>query len=151
MDTKCSAWDADETVTHTSELAAGWHYGLEVASRTTTTCLGSETSILACQSYQRSVSATATRGRKRNVLADEEVHDATCTLADHGQEGCHGMGGFLSRDCDLMMVAHGDDFVVAGFGHDLDGPETVINHELEMSRKGRLGEATRRGVGCHEH
>ena len=37
------------------------------------------------------------------------------------------------------MVVHGDDFVVAGCGEDLDGLSQKLNETLELMQKARLG------------
>ena len=37
------------------------------------------------------------------------------------------------------MVVHGDDFIVAGCGDDLDWLSQKLNEKLELVQKGRLG------------
>ena len=50
--------------------------------------------------------------------------------------------GHSTRDLD--MVVHGDDFIVAGDGDDLDWLSQKLNEKLELVQKARLGPATRR-------
>ena len=45
--------------------------------------------------------------------------------------------GHSSRDLD--MVVHGDDFIVAGDGEDLDWLSQKLNEKLELVQKARLG------------
>ena len=45
--------------------------------------------------------------------------------------------GHSSRDLD--MVVHGDDFIVAGDGDDLDWLSQKLNEKLELVQKARLG------------
>ena len=49
----------------------------------------------------------------------------------------HAAFGHSTRDLD--MVVHGDDFIVAGDGDDLDWLSQKLNEKLELVQKARLG------------
>ena len=56
--------------------------------------------------------------------------------------------GHSTRDLD--MVVHGDDFIVAGHGDDLDCSLQELNEKLESAQKARLGPGKKPITACQQ-
>ena len=108
-----------------------------------------QTCILTRRRTDRDVCETATPARHGTMLVVEDIHvrHASARWQHLVQKVGANIGLLSSSNCpcalghstrDLDTVVHGDDFIVAGDGDDLDWPSQKLNGKLELVQKARL-------------